>query len=137
VGSCRVRGPQQGEDLLRLQGKGGGWLSDTAYVARGKFGGGDVWVRMCRISLGVVELRYVSMVCMREVKKLWVGYCRSPTSNCSYFLEIFFEGQGGFNISKCELQRTHEETLCTTGRNTPFQASCTYYYLSCPADIIA
>jgi hypothetical protein len=31
-------------------------------------------------------------------------------------------GQGGFDISKCALQRTHEEILCIPGRNIPFHA---------------
>jgi hypothetical protein len=34
-------------------------------------------------------------------------------------------GQGGFNILKCALQGTHEETLCVPGRNIPFYA----YYI--------
>jgi hypothetical protein len=37
--------------------------------------------------------------------------------------DIYFGGQGGFNISKCALQRTHEEALCIPGRNIPEQAS--------------
>jgi hypothetical protein len=43
------------------------------------------------------------------------------------------EGQGGADISKCALQKTHEETLCIPGRNIPFQACyyyCCYYLLA-------
>jgi hypothetical protein len=38
------------------------------------------------------------------------------------FLTNLFRGARRFNVSKCALQRTHEETLCSLGRSTLFQA---------------
>jgi hypothetical protein len=49
------------------------------------------------------------------------------------FLTNLFRGQGGFGISKCALQRTHEETLCIPRRNIPFRAC--FYLILCNVDI--
>jgi hypothetical protein len=54
-----VRAHNMGESFTATRQRE--WLveSDTAYGARGKVEGGDMWAWMCRINLDMVGLRYV------------------------------------------------------------------------------
>jgi hypothetical protein len=108
-----------GESLLRWQGKGGVALSDR-YVLWGAREG-DVWLWMCQIILGMLGLN--------EGEKDAVGwFLLKAYLKLLIFLTYLFRGTRQFKISKCALQRTHEETLFTPGRNTPFEAC---YYCCC------
>jgi hypothetical protein len=90
-------------------------------MKHGRRRGGDMWVWMCCIKLGVAGLTYFIAKCGR-LRCVGLDIVEGVVKTVDVFDKSILGVQGGVDTLKCALQRTHEEILCIPGRNIPFQA---------------
>jgi hypothetical protein len=74
-----------------------------------------VWINLCMFGLTYFVDKCGRLRCVR------LDIVEGLVKTFDVF-DSYFGGQGSVDISKCALQRTHEDTLCIPGRNIPFHA---------------